>query len=118
MGLHCSDAAYEILNGYVADAQGALYACYFLVAAVEHATSSVFPSDGDAIHWVAKAMHHDAGLDELKPIKEQIRASGFLKQLAEADMPLLVEHQGRVKEYHLTRQGKDLAEKLRGMMEC
>lgn len=118
MGLHCSDTAYEILREYVADAQSTLYACYFLVAALEHATSSVFPSDCDAIHWVAKAIHHDAGLEELKPIKEQIRASGFLKQLVEGSIPLVQEQLGRVKEYHLTRQGRDIAQKLMGMMEC
>lgn len=116
--MHCSDAAYEILNGYVADAQSALYACYFLVAAFEHAASSVFPSDCDAIHWVAKAIHHDAGLEELKPIREQIRASGFLKHLVECSEPLVQEQPGRVKEYRLTRQGRDIAQRLREMMEC
>ena len=118
MGLHCSDAAYELLSDYVPDAQCALYACYFLVKAWEHAVASVFPTDCDAVYWVAKGLHPDADVEELRPLKEQIRASGFLSQLVESSKPLLRVQPARVREYRLTPLGEELAKRLQGMMEC
>src|SRR3989344_4625781 len=121
MNLHCSDAAYERLKHYVQEPKAALYACYFLVEALQRAEQK--PAECEIYFWVAEAMHPDARdekrFEELQPLKKEIQESGFLERLVDAQ--LVGKHlpeRNRTTLYSLTALGREVAGELVGLMSC